>query len=320
MKLGVFALIFGDLPLGQALDRVRSYGLGNVEIGAGAFMGKAHCDPATLLASEQRLAEFRDAFSSRGLTISTLSCYGNPLHPDPAIGHAHASDLRDCVRLAAKLGIGMVNCFAGMPAATPTDRAPNWVTCPWPPYFSEMLRWQWTERVLPFWKEMAALAADHGVVYNFEMHPGEWVYCPDRLLQMRDALGETVCCNFDPSHLFWQNIHPPDAIRKIGFMIRHMHAKDTRIYRQNCNVYGVLDTKPYADEPNRSWIFRTVGYGHDADLWKDIFSTLRIVGFDGVVSIEHEDSLMSGEEGLRKALAFLKECIIEHPKGAMWWA
>src|SRR2546426_8611658 len=111
MKLGVFALLFGDLPLPKALDKVRSYGLSQVEIGAGAFMGKAHCDPAALLASESKLDEFREAFASRGLSISTLSCYGNPLHPDPTIGPVHTADLKDCVRLAAKLGTGMVNCF-----------------------------------------------------------------------------------------------------------------------------------------------------------------------------------------------------------------
>ena len=135
MKLGVFALLFGDLPLEKALDKVRNYGLSHVEIGAGAFMGKAHCDPAALLASEQKLAEFCAAFTTRGLTISTLSCYGNPLHPDSAVGAMHTSDLKDGVRLAAKLGIGMVNCFAGMPEGAAGDRTPNWVTCPWPPYF-----------------------------------------------------------------------------------------------------------------------------------------------------------------------------------------
>jgi sugar phosphate isomerase/epimerase len=167
MKLGVFALLFGDLPLDKALDKVRGYGLDHVEIGAGAFMGKSHCDPGALLASAERLAEFRQAFASRGLTISTLSCYGNPLHPDPAIGVAHTADLKDCVRLAEMLSIGMVNCFAGMPEGAAGDRMPNWVTCPWPPYFGDMVRWKWTDRVLPFWRDMAKFAADHRVVFQF---------------------------------------------------------------------------------------------------------------------------------------------------------
>ena len=320
MNLGVFALLFGDLSLQHALDKVVSYGLSHVEIGAGGFMGKAHCDPKELLDNQSQFKLFREAFSSRELTVSSLSCYGNPLHPDKNLAESHAEDLKACIALSAKLEIGMINCFAGMPAGSEGDQSPNWVTCPWPPYYLEIIQWQWEERVLPFWRQMTKYAADHDVVLNFEMHPGEWVYCPDRLLQLRDHLGEVVCCNFDPSHLFWQGINPADAIRKIGFMIRHVHAKDTRIYKQNCSVYGVLDTKPYSDEENRSWIFRTVGYGHNADVWNDIFSTLRMVGFDGTVSIEHEDSLLSGEEGLKKAIAFLQACLIKEPKGDIWWA
>ena len=79
-----------------------------------------------------------------------------------------------------------------------------------------------------------------------------------------------------------------------------MHAKDTQIYDRNLPMTGVLDTKNYTDERNRAWIFRTCGYGHDAEWWKEFISTLRMFGYDYVLSIEHEDSLMSPEEGLRR--------------------
>jgi sugar phosphate isomerase/epimerase len=82
---------------------------------------------------------------------------------------------------------------------------------------------------------------------------------------------------------------------------------------------GVLDTKPYADEIHRSWIFRSVGYGNDALYWKDIVSNLRMVGYDHVLSIEHEDSLMSQNEGLSKAVARLKDVLITESTGEMWW-
>jgi sugar phosphate isomerase/epimerase len=82
---------------------------------------------------------------------------------------------------------------------------------------------------------------------------------------------------------------------------------------------GVLDTKAYTDERNRSWIFRTCGYGHGAEWWKEFVSTLRMFGYDDVLSIEHEDSLLSPEEGLTKAAQFLKEIVIKEQPAAAWW-
>jgi sugar phosphate isomerase/epimerase len=110
------------------------------------------------------------------------------------------------------------------------------------------------------------------------------------------------------------------AIRALGDSIYHVHAKDCRIDHANTLLNGVLDGKPYTDELHRSWIFRTVGYGHDALVWKDIVSTLRLVGYDHVISIEHEDSVMSGDEGLKKAIAFLKDVVIAQPAGEAYWA
>jgi sugar phosphate isomerase/epimerase len=135
-------------------------------------------------------------------------------------------------------------------------------------------------------------------------------------LKLRDAVGEEICCNFDPSHLFWQGIDPIAVIRKLGGdIIGHVHAKDTRIDPFNASVDGVLDTKPYSDELNRSWIFRTVGYGHSYEFWNNFISTLRLVGYDYVLSIEHEDSLISPMEGLKKSIAFLREVMFTDARG-----
>ena len=111
-------------------------------------------------------------------------------------------------------------------------------------------------------------------------------------------------------------------IRKLGEegAIFHFHAKDTKVDRYNTAVNGVLDTKHYSDEIHRSWIFRSVGYGNDFGYWKDIISNLRMVGYDYAISIEHEDSLMSQNEGLTKAIKFLKEVLVYESTGAMWWA
>lgn len=154
------------------------------------------------------------------------------------------------------------------------------------------------------------------------MHPGFCVYNTESLLKLRRAVGPEIGANFDPSHLIWQGIDPVAAIRELGKegAIFHFHAKDTKIDKYNTAINGVLDTKHYGDELNRSWIFRSVGYGNDLAYWKDISSALRMVGYDHVMSIEHEDSLMSQQEGLLTAINTLKQTVIQESNTGMWWA
>jgi len=154
----------------------------------------------------------------------------------------------------------------------------------------------------------------------FEMHPGFVVYNTETLLRLRAECGKNIGANFDPSHLFWQGMDPIACLRALKGCVYHVHAKDCRVDPLNAATVGVLDTKPYADEINRGWIFRTVGYGHGADFWKDFVSTLRLIGYDGAISIEHEDSLMSVNEGFQKAVAFLKDVLLHEKPGEMWWA
>ena len=214
----------------------------------------------------------------------------------------------------------MVINFSGCPGDGPNATKPNWVTCPWPPDYSEILEWQWRECVIPYWKEEARFAKQHGIKIAFEMHPGFCVYNVETMLKLREACGDTLGCNFNPSHLFWNGVDACAAIRKLGDAIYHVHAKDCKLDPYNAAVNGCNDAKPYSDEINRSWIFRTVVYGHDYQTWKDIVSNLKLVGYDFVLSIEHEDSLMSVNEGMQKAVAFLKEVVISEKAGEMWWA
>jgi len=273
-----------------------------------------------MLENKAKLDSFKKTIADKGITISALSCHGNPLHPNKEIAKTHQEVERKTILLAEKLGVERVNDFSGCPGDSPDAKYPNWVTCPWPHDYSKILEWQWNEVVIPYWKERGKFAADHGVKFCFEMHPGFVVYSPETLLRLREAIGPVVGANFDPSHLFWQGIDPIKAIRKLGSAVYHVHAKDTKIYEANSEVNGVLDTKSYKDEINRSWIFRTVGYGHGADFWGDFVSTLRMVGYDWVLSIEHEDSLMSTGEGFAKAAKFLNDIIIREKAGEAWWA
>jgi len=320
MKIGVFAVLFGSKPFEETLDYIVDLWLEAVEIGTGAYPGNAHANPAVLLGSERRLKAFREAIDRRGLEISALSCHGNPLHPQAATAKAHHRVFEQTVALASKLGVETVVTFSGCPGSDPKATTPNWIVAPWPPEFSTALEWQWRERVLPYWKQTAAFCRKSGVRVAIEMHPNFIVYNPETMSRLRSVAPGVIGCNFDPSHLFWQGADPVAAIRAIGDGIFHVHAKDCKLDAANISANGVLDTKPYSRELERSWIFRTVGYGNGAPVWKAMVSALRLVKYDHVLSIEHEDSLMSGTEGLKKAIAFLKEVVITEPAGEAYWS
>ena len=322
MKLCVLANLYAAKSLDETLCRLKSLGVEAVEIGAGGYPGKAHCNPEVLLADEKKLGEFKATIDKYGIEIAALATHGNCVHPDKEIAKSFEDDFRNTVLLAEKIGVDTIITFSGCPGDFLGAKYPNWVTCPWPEDFLKILDYQWNEVLIPYWKEAVKFANAHGVTkIALEMHPGFCVYNPETLLKLRAAVGDTIGANFDPSHLVWQGMDPVAAIRELKGAIYHFHAKDTKIDDYNTAKNGVLDTKHYGDEINRSWIFRTVGYGHDAQYWKDMASNLRLVGYDKVMSIEHEDSLMSIDEGLEKAVAFLKDVIISEPKpGSMAWA
>lgn len=321
MKLGLLTCMFGDKPLKEVLEIIRPLGLDCVELGTGNYPGGAHAPVDELLKSKPKRDELKALIKGEGLSISALSCHGNCLHPDKAQAKAFADTQTKTIRLAEALGVKTVIDFSGCPGSDPKASKPNWVTCPWPPDFLEILEYQWNDVAIPYWTKQAKFAKDHGVQVAFEAHPGFLVYNPETILKLRKACGNNIGANFDPSHFFWQGIDPVDAVRYLGgAAIFHVHAKDSKVYEQNARVNGVLDTKHYGDELNRAWIFRTCGYGHSLEWWKDFVSTLRMVGYDGAISIEHEDSLMSSREGLTKAVEFLKQCLIFEKKSAMTWA
>jgi len=320
MKIGVFTALFAQKKYEETLDYLCQCGVEAVEIGTGNYPGNPHCDTDALLASAAKRKEFLRALESRGMILSALSCHGNPLHPDRKYAASNHRVHRKTVQLAEKLGIEVVINFSGCPGDSERAKYPNWVTCAWPPDFPQILKWQWERKVIPYWKAEAQYAKQRGIKLAFEMHPGFVVYNPETLVRLREACGANIGANFDPSHLFWQGIDPVMAIRSLKGCIWHVHAKDTRVDIYNTSLNGCNDTKPYTDEIHRSWIFRTVGYGHDYAVWKDIVSALRLVGYDHVLSIEHEDSLMSIDEGLKKAVAFLKQVVISEPPPKVWWA
>lgn len=323
MKLGVFTVVLGDMPFDKACSFLAEQGVQMVEIGCGGYPGRAHCDPDILLNDPVKLKEFQDIISKNKLQISALSAHGNMVHPDKDLAKSFDEDLTKAILLAEKLGVPVVNTFSGCPGGSKEDKMPNWVTCPWPEDFLAVLDYQWNEVLIPYWKEKVKFARAHGISrIALEMHPGFCVYNTRTLLRLRRAVGPEIGANFDPSHLIWQGMDPCACIRELGKegAIFHFHAKDTKIDGANTAVNGVLDTTRYGEELERSWIFRSVGYGHGEDYWKAIASELRLAGYDYAISIEHEDSLMSGKEGLFKAITCLKNSLLFEDKGNMYWA
>ena len=318
MKVGVFTPLLSQLSLEGVLKKLKPLGISILELGTGNYPGDAHCK-LSMVDDNFELSEFKSKLADHGVSISALSCHGNALHPDKDRARRAREVSRNTILLAEKLRVPVVVDFSGCPGDSPNAIAPNWVTCPWPPEYRDVLDWQWSEVVVPYWTEHGRFAAEHGVKIAIEMHPGFVVYSPETMLRLRSIAGPSVGCNFDPSHLFWQSIDPIAAVRILGDAIFHVHAKDTQLYPANLARTGVLDTKPYTDERNRGWIFRTCGYGHGAEWWREFASTLRMFGYDGVLSIEHEDSLLSAEEGLTRAVQFLNEIVIRDKPSAAWW-
>ncbi|WMT42579.1 sugar phosphate isomerase/epimerase [Paenibacillus sp. D2_2] len=321
MKLGVFMVLFGDRSFEEALDMAASQGLKAVEIGTGGNPGNAHCNPELLLENKTAREQFKKAVESRGLMISALSCHGNPLHPQKALAQKDHDDFVKTVQLAELLEVPVVNTFSGCPGDHENAMYPNWPVAPWPNDYQEILNWQWENKVIPYWKEWGAYAAQHNVKIGLELHGGFSVHTPGTLLRLREAAGEVIGANLDPSHMWWQGIDPVQAVAILGKAgaIHHFHAKDTTIDPINVNMHGITDMQSYSLMQDRAWQFRTVGYGHDMKTWADIISALRLYGYDYAVSIEHEDGLMSIEEGFTKAVRNLQQVIMEDSAAEMWW-
>lgn len=322
MKLGVLTVLLGDLSLDETLRYLKSLGVQQVEIGCGGTPGTAHADAIKFLEHPELIDAFLETIQKYGLDVAALACHGNPVHPNREIADSYHRQFEAAILLAEKIGVHTVIGFSGCPGDSETSQYPNWSIASWPADFPKIREWQWNEKLIPYWKRETRFALEHGVEHiALELHPGFCVYNPSTLLRLREAVGPVIGANLDPSHLFWQGIDVVAAIRALKGAIYHFHAKDTAIDPYNTAVNGVLDTPSFQEMGKRPWVFRTVGYGHGEEVWRAIFSELRKVGYDGVISIEHEDGLMSTREGLEKAIEVLKRTIIfEERNSCLYWA
>jgi len=311
MKIGLITDSVSHLPFESALDLAKDHGLDSVEIATGNWSEAPHADLPTLVSSAEARAEFTEKISSRGLTLSALCANGNQLHPIE--GPQHDEVVRKTIELASNLGVPTVVMMSGLPAGAPSDSAPNWITTSWPPETLKILDYQWNEVAIPYWKELAAFAKDKGVRLAIEACGSQLVHSVSTMLRLIDAVGDDVVgANLDPSHLMWMGADIPTVIRALGSAIYHVHAKDIRVERPNADRDGLLDTLPIERARDRAWNYVTLGLGHPggATFWADFVYTLRSVGYDGTLNIEHEDTLVNSVEGVGRAANLLKQIVL----------
>jgi len=310
IPIGVFDPVYEHLSLDAMLDKVSSLGLEAMEIGTGGYPNNHHCPLDELVADRSKAKAWLKKFEDRGIRVATLSCHGNPIHPDSQHAQKDIDTFRKTVLLAEILDVKVIVGFSGCPGGTPQDTQPNWITYRWPPEYAKMQDWQWNEKIIPYWKSAAKYAREHGVKrLALEMHPNFSVYNPRTLMKLREAAGEEIGANCDLSHLFWQGCDPVEVIHFLGKQgaIFHAHMKDTVFFPENVNKYGVLNFAFETSElDSASETFRAVGYGHSASLWKSVVKAYMDVGFEGILSIENEDPILAGEVGVERAAYVLK--------------
>ncbi|ACP22755.1 sugar phosphate isomerase/epimerase (plasmid) [Sinorhizobium fredii NGR234] len=307
MKIGLNTDGLGALSLEKCLDSVAKLGLSCVEFGLGGWSSAPHVDIAEMLASAKSRDRLMGMLRERNLEISALNCSGNQLHPGD-IGPNDTKLACDTIELASLLGVSRIVMMSGLPAGGPDDRHPNWITSSWPLEAMHMLEWQWSERVIPFWRDYAKAAERKGVRLCVEQHGRQAVYNVESFFRLREAVGKTVGVNFDPSHLIWMGGDPISAINALGDCIYHVHGKDTRIELQS-RVDGLLDPKHVTPVSGRSWNFVSLGHGTSVHGWLDIVRALKAVGYDDVISIENEDYSMAARDAIATSAATLRFCL-----------
>jgi sugar phosphate isomerase/epimerase len=308
MKIGMLTDSLADLPFDAMLDVSAELGIQCLEFGCGNWSSAPHLRLDAMLDSDRERREFTAKLAARGLSISALNCSGNPLHPGPE-GKRQQEVTLKTFELAHLLGIERIVMMSGLPGG-PGDANPNWITTDWPPECQAVLRYQWEEILIPYWRELAKRARDCGIRrICLELHGHQAVYNPHGLNRLRDAVGDLVGANYDPSHPMWMGADPLQAVAALGPAIYYVHAKDTRIEPAVAGIDGLLEPRPSANFAERSWNYVTLGMGHDEDWWRCFCSALRKAGYDDVLSIEHEDAAMPPLDGVRRSVELLKRVL-----------
>ena len=305
MKIGFVTDSLGKLTFEAVLDAAVRVGAAGLEVNTGNWSSAPHLDLPGLLGSADRRRAFLEAFAARGLEIIALNANGNQLHPTD--GARQSDILYHTIRLAGLLGVKTVVLMSGLPAGAKTDTTPNWIVSSWPPETQTILAYQWNEVALPYWRKLADHAREHGVEkLAVEMHGNQLVYNVPSLLKLRGEIGPVVGANLDPSHLMWMGADPLAAIDALGDAVYHVHAKDTFLNAPVQATTSLLENGSLVNIAARSWSYITLGYGHGESWWREFCYRLGMNGYDGWLSIEHEDVILSSMEGLVRSVELLR--------------
>lgn len=320
IKIGIFSILYNEWKFEQSLEYFSKLGYETVEIAA--WKGSNHIDIDKILNGEA--SKYKKKVEKFGLTISALS---NHLEGQLVLGPHNASTdawfkgsaeekinfgterMKKTAEAAAALDVPVVNGFIG---------APNWGAWYIFPPENQKIFESGFELFAERWGEILDTFKAHGIKFAHEVHPQEQVYNIETAEQAIKAINgnRTFGFNFDPSHFIWQDIDPVIFIKKFGDRIYHVHAKDAELVKENLPFSGRTATGPW-ERNNRGFRFRVVGWGNVE--WKRIITGLSEVGYDYVLSYEHEDPIMSREDGCEKCINFLKPLIIKAPLEKVWW-
>jgi sugar phosphate isomerase/epimerase len=309
MKIGMITDSLGGLGFDEMLKASAELGLETLEFACGNWSSAPHVNLDEMLESESARKNFLAKVADHGLTISALNCSGNPLHPGNK-GKLHHEITLKTFQLAKLLKVDRIVMMSGLPGG-PGDANPNWIVTDWPPECQTILQYQWDEVIIPYWRDLAVEAKKNGIrKVCLELHGHQAVYNPFTLNRLRNVIGEIVGANYDPSHPMWMGADPIAAVRALGSAIYYVHAKDTRVEPVPAGIDGVLESRPADRFPERTWNYITIGYGHGEEWWRQFCAALKMAGYDDVLSIEHEDMMMSPMEGMRKSVAVLRAAAV----------
>jgi sugar phosphate isomerase/epimerase len=314
MRIGVYSDSLPKLSRRELFVWCAERGVADVELGVGTWgpWPRPHLDLAAIGDPRERdrlAGELRE----HGLRLAAVNAAGNLLHPDPSKRADAQTRFKAAVELAVTLGVKRVITMSGCPAGPGGGSLsvfPCWATSA---DNENLFDWQLEHEVGPYWRTtsdwLARVAPE--VMVCLELHPGVTIFSAAGFAALSKYIGRNIGLNMDPSHFWWQGIDPMTVIEAFGDRIGYAHAKDTLLYPDRIRRHGVLHFAPPTDARSAPWHFAPVGEGHDVATWANLLEALHAAGYDGVISIEHEDPRYDGEEGTSRSLAALERTIAQ---------